>query len=85
MTLVQLTRVTGSEELIRVVPAIAAPANRFGGRKFEVEGDCHVGGRRRYGAIEPTGASSGHCILRENKIIIVCVWSRWDERGYPVK
>jgi len=55
-------RVTGSEELIRVMSAFASPANRFGSREFEVERGCLVGGHRRYGAVEPTGASSGHCI-----------------------
>ena len=61
---IELTRVTGSEELIRVMSAFATTANRFGSRELEVERGCLVGGHRRYGAVEPTGASSGHCILR---------------------
>jgi hypothetical protein len=82
---IELTRVTGSEELIRVMSAFASPANRFGSREFEVERGCLVGGHRRYGAVEPTGASSGHCILRKIKVTIMCVWSRWNTRGYLVR
>ena len=42
-----------------------------------------VGGRGRYGAVEPTDASSGHCILKIIKVVM-CAWSRWDPRGYLV-
>ena len=73
MVVIGLTRISSSEKLIRVMSAFATPAKRFGSREFEVERGCLVGGHRRYGAVEPTGASSGHCILRIIKVITMCV------------
>ena len=58
------TRVAGGEELIGVVPTVAAPAERFGDGEFEVErGRLSVGGCRRYCALEATSASGGHFVL----------------------
>jgi len=58
------TRVAGGEELIGVVPTVAAPAERFGGGEFEVErGRLSVCGCRRYRAVESTSASDGHLVL----------------------
>ena len=61
-----LTRVTGCEELFRVMSAIAVPAHRLGESKFEVKRGCLVGGRGRYGAIAATCGSSGHRILYDD-------------------
>jgi hypothetical protein len=59
-----LTRVAGGEQLIGVVPTVAAPAERFGEGESEVErGRLSVRGRRRYCAVEATRASGGHLVL----------------------
>lgn len=58
------TRVAGAEELIGVVPTIAASAKRFGRGEFEVERGClSVRGCGRYCAVESTSASDGHLVL----------------------
>ena len=61
-----LTRVTGCEELFRVMSAIAVPAHRLGDSKFEVERGCLIAGRRRYGAVAATCGSRGHRILDDD-------------------
>lgn len=58
-----LTRIAGCEELFGVMPALAAPANRFGRSKLEVERGCLVGGRGRYGAVAATCGGRSHRIL----------------------
>jgi len=61
-------RVAGGEELIGVVPTVAAPAERFGGGEFEVErGRLSVCGCRRYRAIESASASDSHLVLDSQK------------------